>query len=398
MMQARLLSRAVVLVVTGLVAGVGWAGEIDVVSRGAKGDGVADDTAAFVAAFKAGLDVYVPAGTYLIDDLTLPENGYLHGAGRASTILLKSGEGAIRPGSGCRISNLHFTGQDAFDAKPAGNQGKALINIPQGHNITIDHVRIDNYRFTGLHTDHVTDLRITNSHFENLNWAIILVFSNRVLVQGNRVINTMQHGIQFWGNWKFERMEMSDLAFIGNYVKDGGNGAIWGTGARRVIMANNIIDGATDVGLDLEWCADSTITGNTVRNCVVAGIALFFASERVSITGNTVINDRPIDDPDAKWFVRAGIWLTPPNREKFKNDYGHRDVAIVGNTIHSPQDGSRRGMWIGSEVKNVTIESNALSGPGIYYGGHHAVHPLRLEQISQPVVLDARPTPDEPKF
>ena len=55
-------------------------------------------------------------------------------------------------------------------------------------------------------------------------------------------------------------------------------------------------------------------------------------------------------------------------------------------------------MWIGSEVKNVTIESNALSGPGIYYGGHHAVHPLRLEQISQPVVLDARPTPDEPKF
>ncbi len=162
MMQARLLSRAVVLVVTGLVAGVGWAGEIDVVSRGAKGDGVADDTAAFVAAFKAGLDVYVPAGTYLIDDLTLPENGYLHGAGRASTILLKSGEGAIRPGSGCRISNLHFTGQDAFDAKPAGNQGKALINIPQGHNITIDHVRIDNYRFTGLHTDHVTDLRITN--------------------------------------------------------------------------------------------------------------------------------------------------------------------------------------------------------------------------------------------
>lgn len=35
---------------------------------------------------------------------------------------------------------------------------------------------------------------------------------------------------------------------------------------------------------------------------------------------------------------------------------------------------------------------------GIYYGGHHAVHPLRLEQVSQPVVLDARPTPDEPKF
>ena len=31
-------------------------------------------------------------------------------------------------------------------------------------------------------------------------------------------------------------------------------------------------------------------------------------------------------------------------------------------------------------------------------GSHHAVHRLRLEQISQPVVLDARPTPDEPKF
>ena len=63
-----------------------------------------DDTAAFVAAFEAGPDVYVPAGTYLIDNLRLPENGYFHGSGRASTILLKSGEGAIRPSTGCRIS------------------------------------------------------------------------------------------------------------------------------------------------------------------------------------------------------------------------------------------------------------------------------------------------------
>jgi hypothetical protein len=141
------------------------------------------------------------------------------------------------------------------------------------------------------------------------------------------------------------------------------------------------------------------ITGNTARNCQNAGISLFFMSKRVAITGNTIINDNEITEDEAKkdWFVRSGIWLTAPNRQTFKKDTGHEDVIIMGNVIKSAA-GVRRGMWIGSEVKNVKIESNVISGPGIFYGGHHTVNPLQLEQVTQPIVLDSRPTADKPKF
>ena len=59
-----------------------------------------------------------------------------------------------------------------------------------------------------------------------------------------------RHGIQFWGNWEWKNKAMTDIVLIGNYVKNGGGGAIWGTGATRVVMANNVVDGAYDIGLD----------------------------------------------------------------------------------------------------------------------------------------------------
>ena len=136
-----------------------------------------------------------------------------------------------------------------------------------------------------------------------------------------------------------------------NYVQNGGGGAIWGTGGSRVVMFGNIIDGALDVGLDLQWCDDSVICGNlicgnTVRSCLNAGIALELVCERVAITENTIINDHPMTSEQAAQAgrVRAGIRLTEPNRGLFKADRGRRDVTIVGNTIHSAGDLTRRSM------------------------------------------------------
>lgn len=46
-----------------------------------------------------------------------------------------------------------------------------------------------------------------------------------------------------------------------------------------------------------------------------------------------------------------------------------------------------------------SIESNTLSGHGVYYGGHHAVHPQTLIKLGpQPLMIDNMPTPDKPKF
>lgn len=372
-----------VFVVVGCLTTGAWA--LDVTSVGAKGDGKADDTAAFARAFQKERDVHVPPGTYLVTGLELGNNAYLHGSGAASSIVLKSGEGTIRVGNDCRVTNLKFTGQDMFKGA-AGSQSRAMITIRKVRDVTVDHVRVENYRYTAVHAEHARNVNILNCHFEKTNWAILLSFCKRVRVSGNRIFHAGTHGIQFWGNWKFENKDSEDLIFTDNYIKDGGAGALWGTGATRVVFANNIVDGASDVGLDLEWCDDATITGNTVRNCRNAGIALLFACRRVAITGNTVINDRKIDDPKASWWSRSGIQLSYPNRETFKNDKGHRDVTIVGNTIHCAK-GKRRAIWVGSESNNVTIASNTVNAGGIWHGGHHNVHPMKLVEIKQNTVI-----------
>ena len=392
----------VVMVCCGLAGPAAAAGPLDVRDFGAKGDGQSNDTAAFTKAFQAGLDVYVPAGKYLVDSFELPAKAYLHGAGAAATLILRKGQKGIFAGSHCRISNLSFTGQEKAAPKREGKpkMRQALLTIRKQNQVTIDHVSMKDYRHTGVRTDNAKDIRITDSHFEDMDWAMNIVFTSRVHVANNRVINTRRHGIQFWGNWEWKNKAMADIVLVGNYVKNGGGGPIWGTGATRVVMANNVIDGAEDIGLDLEWCDDSVITGNTVRNCRNAGIALLYACKRISITGNTVHNDRAIEGKES-WWVRSGIQLSYPNRKVYNDDRGHEGVTIVGNTIHCAP-GERRGVWVGSEVKNVRISDNVITGgkhtQPIKYGGHHNVSPLRIETLTQPLTLHNRSTPDKPKF
>ena len=54
---------------------------VDVRDYGAKGDDKSDDTSAFVAALRAGRNVYVPKGVYRIGTVTLPDETWLHGDG-----------------------------------------------------------------------------------------------------------------------------------------------------------------------------------------------------------------------------------------------------------------------------------------------------------------------------
>ena len=351
----------------------------EVTGFGAKGDGITNDTEAFKKAFASGQqDIYVPPGTYLIgpESMTLAKATYLHGAGRASVLkVAEDTEQLLLLDANVRLERLHFDGAGA----KSGDISDPLIALgaagwPQDppDNITIDSLSFLNCDRTCLRTDHNNYVVISNCDFRKVGAAICLDFSRHVKVINNTIVDARVHGIQFWGNSNWTRRESENLIFANNYVKNGGSGPIWGTGATRVVMIGNIVDGANDIGLDLEWCGDSVITGNTVRNAHEAGIALFYACDNVSISGNTVINDMEITEPEAErsWWVRSGIWLTYPNRDVFKNDRGHRNITITGNTLHCA-DGPRRAIWIGSESHDVVVSNNTGHRAGFWFGGAH---------------------------
>jgi parallel beta-helix repeat protein len=277
------------------------------------------------------------------------------------------------------VRNLEIRGRNV---KAGGATAAGVLAASGARNITIKHVLFLDANRVCIGINHTDGVAVTGCHFRNVGMALDAVFSSHLRICGNQLSGARIHGFEIWGNWSWKKRVIRDVIIKGNVIHNGGAGAIWVTGATGVIMANNIVDGAKDVGLDLEWCNNSVITGNIVSQCRNAGISLFYSCQRITITGNTVCNDRPISSraARAKWWVRSGIWLTYPNTKMFKRDSGNRDVTIADNTIYCSA-GKRRAVWIGSGSDHVTLNGNTIDGGGVWYGGHQGVHPLALRPL-----------------
>ncbi len=368
---------AVVLICLFLVCAPVLAATVSITDFGAKGDGTTDCSPAFEQAIASGASVItVPAGTWLVgpEGLKLPDNTALIGEGPASVLKLAAGTvQLLELGSGCRLERLAFDGT----ATSEGNLNEGVVRTAWTTGVTIRDVSFDHCDRSCLLTDNAAEVTVEDCTFRDIALAIHLVFSKRCRVSGNRVERARIHGIQFWGNWKWERHGSEDLLFTGNWVKEGGGGGIWGCGADRVTMTGNIVDGVTDVGLDVEWCNDVAISGNVVKSAANAGISCFFSCKRVAITGNTILNDHPYEEPDPPpgWWCRAGIWLTAPNPAEFAGDLGHEAISIVGNVIHC-EGGIRRAVWLPEAGKNIHLEANVLSGGGVWIGDKQVEQPL----------------------
>lgn len=337
---------------------------IDISSLGAKPEIDAAETIA--KAFAGGAKIVrVPAGTWLVSKIVVPEGATLQGDGDASVLLSapKASGAFVTLNAKSRLLNLKLSGDNA---------ARNAVQIGPSRDLVIRGVTIEDFKGMAIETDHADDLTIQDCTISKVQRATNLQFSNRVRVLANSVSDCSEHGLQFWGNWKWEAQQSADLQFIGNYVRNGGGGGIWGAGAKRVVVANNVVDGAEDVGIDLEWCTDSTVSGNSVRNAKNGGISLFFSCRNVAITGNAISNDHAISAEDAKadWWVRSGIWLTYTNKKTFPDDTGHRNISIVGNVI-SNAEGKRRAIWIGSHSDNVSLFGNVLGDGKVFRGGEN---------------------------
>jgi hypothetical protein len=323
---------------------------VTVTDYGAVGDGAADATEAFRAALAADADVLVPPGTYVVGELDVPEGRCLRGVGRSSVLRMAKGAGyllALKDGT--RIFELALDGAGQGEGFESG-----LVRVAHAKDAEIEGVAISNCGMTAILADHAEGLAISGCHIERVFRAVSLVFSSRVRVCDNVVLDCTEHGIVFWGNWQWEQKLCADLLIEGNYCQDAGGGPIWGAGGVRVVTVGNVVVNATDVGIDYEFCEDGTIAGNMVTGAVNAGISLFYSCRNVAITGNSVVV------PDLAEGVRAGVWLTDTNRAENPNDIGHRNITIVGNTIRAEGD-QKRGILIGVDAEGVIYDANALS-------------------------------------
>lgn len=116
----------------------------DVRMYGAVGDGVTNDTAAFVAAIAAGRDVYVPPGTFLVDggQITMTVSGQMiAGAGRTRTTIKKRTSGNL-----VTISAGNVTIQDISINNDDAGVLAGYIFFSTGFLAGIKLVRVDSVR------------------------------------------------------------------------------------------------------------------------------------------------------------------------------------------------------------------------------------------------------------
>jgi hypothetical protein len=124
---------------------------VSVIDFGAVGNGIADDTAAFVAAIAASSNIYVPAGTYEIgSNISITKPVCIYGDGPSATVIERnyspvsdtqgvfafSGGGTI-----CEISHMTIRSK-------TGQTGGCLVSIVSGAADTLGLYRFDWVDFT----------------------------------------------------------------------------------------------------------------------------------------------------------------------------------------------------------------------------------------------------------
>ncbi len=155
----------------------------NVKAYGAKGDGSTDDTAAFTAAFAAlsgGIGtVYVPAGTYVINNSSGPFtinsfNGTFQFAGGAKLMFTTNNQQGIKivNGFGAHVEDMDITYQNAITTP-----GSEAFIISSTTDITVNNFRLEESPSSGLVFLQNIRPKATNIYIEH-TWADGLDFFN----------------------------------------------------------------------------------------------------------------------------------------------------------------------------------------------------------------------------
>jgi hypothetical protein len=319
------------------------AGSANVRNFGAKGDGVSDDTKAFAECLKKFQEAYVPAGTYIINELSL-NSSWLHGPG---TLKLNRGEDCIVvSGKGSRIEGLRFA--------TTQSTAKAEIRLAEG----------------------CEDVTVTGCHFEGKSYSVLAADDNtasdkllsyrrevkRVLFNGNfvtgYVVPLYLHSV-------------SELTIEGNFFRDSFYDAIrLRQNIERAIISHNHFDNiGTSVeevskdAIDTFWSGkELVITGNVVKKTGCNGFDLKgFEPNLEYLTRHVLVMSNHIED-----VLYTGILLSAAGVPKDKKFSHVGPFTIQGNSLVG---GNRKGLspyeaaiWVHHGVANAQINNNHITG------------------------------------
>jgi parallel beta-helix repeat protein len=327
---------------------------INVRDKGAIGDGVHDDTAAFQAAIDAlpssGGTVTVPPGNYMIDTaraINMHSNMLLQ---MAPTVQLRAIPNNL-PRSHVikvwKVSNVQITGGRIVGERKGhlgttGEWGYGL-NIEASDNVSVTDIRIsdcwgDGIWIGGLGPDgntvpatHVSLTRVisTNNRRQGLSIGPV----NGVTVVDSTFSNSNgtkpEAGIDIepQAQGRAQNITISHCTITGNH----GTGFEMHDNVAGVVVEHCTIHGNSGYGVLSVGSAHVTITGNLITANGLVGVTIAGSTSNAQITGNTLTGN------SARYFHRlsSSVMSTGANEHALdlRVDGSARNVTVSGNTF-----------------------------------------------------------------
>jgi hypothetical protein len=357
----------------------------NVKSFGAKGDGSADDTAAFVAAFAAlgsgKGTIFVPAGDYVLNNATGPIifnnfNGELYFAGGARIVMTTNSKQGIRftNGSGAKLTNITMT----YQTPGTTIGGEAFI------------------------ISSTTDMTVSNFHLENApSSGLIFLQSIRPKAVNVTILHTLGDGLDFFNDQDGQVTNLTTfdtrddgLAFVnfssGYYNYTGGN-------ATNVTIASTTGRGIAIMGQSNVTVSDFSVSTTSDPGVLIAQDTAF----GTRIPGNVTVSGGII----------RGVGALAQRSNDGSNQYGMEygttygaisfsDITILGGvsrgfsgytttgTVHASNirvDGNQSGAGISLgaslvDASNLTAENSPSYG--IYIAGAANVSAKNLTAVN----------------
>jgi hypothetical protein len=330
----------------------------NVLDFGAVGDGVADDTAAIQAALTAagGNALYIPAGTYLVDALTVPADTYVFGGGVTSTLKKRSNGDMLTLGARVTLELFCLDGQGAtYTGRGCVVSTGALDNVSWRKFINLDILNM---------ASHCIEFTASTAGYSSqiVNCRMTLAGANQWVIGCVKLPTTETNGNRFMlGCWTFGN-RMFDAGECDNFIVNGCQGAapILNANSKKVSMVNCRV---VNVG-------DSSLSGWTVDGIqssyagLIVGLNVTFASTCANIKWSNNVYTGTITDNSLGASSGNEIYYLP--QTSYTPTWTGGSPTIGNGTLSASY--TRKGVFVQVNV-TLIIGSTTTVGSGAWTFG-----------------------------